>query len=225
MIHRLSYKDQNTLNNALALEYKTASDERRSEIFEIYYAENERFVCSWPRWHREHWAELTQMFATHWHRAFIEYTPVNDKSVFNCYMQVRFKRWASEDYKAYLMKSSGWTSTEWGCDADEKQLRKELWIHPTSSLDKDRLREKLNRVLDDREKIILDKHFYEGQSHSEVMLSDFRIGGKKPTSKGIHIQKNGKTQLISYEYQYVKRNMLEKLAENFVPQDFEMETV
>ncbi len=115
---------------------------------------------------------------------------------------------------------------EWGYDdgKESKTVRKELWIHPTSSLDKQRLREKLNRVLDEREKIILDEHFYEGKSHSDVMSSNFRIGGKKPTSKGIHVQKNGKTQLISYEYQYVKKSMLAKLAMNFEPSDFKMET-
>ncbi len=210
---------QNENNNRLAAEYKTATDERRQEIFEEYYANNELFITTWKRWEREHWAELTQNFVTLWHTYFSRYTPTSDKSVFNFYMDQTAKRHAAEDYKRFIQRTNCWTGYESRPGDEYKsesgRYRKELYVHPTSASDVATLKSQLCRNLDTKEQQIMEHYFFGDMSHTEVAESFFQMGkmGKKSKSPG-------GVSKYSYHYRNTWDNMLRKLAIHYKREDF-----
>lgn len=218
---KTTQRQQNEINNLLALEYKTADAWRRHEILTEYYEANKAFVTIWRKWDHEHWAELTQNFATHWHRAFMEYTPRNEHSVFNLYMHRKFKNWASEDYKDYLAKTSKWGGLEDGGDwKEDKHVRKELYIHPTSDTDKRLLKWSLERSLDldDGEQTILDHYFFGDMKQSEVSLKFFKQGGLRKPARP-QPNKSATVACQCYEYQSKLRRLLNKMALCIRPED------
>ncbi len=209
---------QNARNNELAAEYKEANDERRTEILTEYYESNEKFVNSWVRWDREHWAELTQMFVTHWHRAFSEYKPYTDTSVFNFYMDQKYKRWASEDYKRWLKRTNFWTGYELSSDGfkeESSKYRKELYVHPTSESDREILRHQLCRNLDDKERFIINDHFFGDMSHEETAQANFKMGKQGKKSKT-----PGGVSKYSYDYRQTVDSLMQKLRTNYRRDDF-----
>lgn len=166
---------QNAVNNALAAEYKHATQERRTEILDEYYHGNEGFIKIWPHWDKQHWEDLTQIFATYWHAAFMRYTPNNESSVFNFYMERMYKSRASRDYRYYLNRQSRTVSTEFEfSNGDVKEVR-ELLVHPISTADKSDLKAKLSRCLDDYEKNILEGYFYGDRKLSEIRKTDTKL--------------------------------------------------
>lgn len=161
---------QNKRNNDLALEYKTASPRRRGEIFQQYYDENQYWTLAWPRWSREHWEELTQIYVSYWHVAFMRYTPRTEGSVFNFYMNMVYKSKASREYEDWLEKDRNLGLT-FKVQGDELE-RKETFIHPQSEWDRNVLREKLCRSLDRQERTIVSEYFFGDKALTEIRKTE-----------------------------------------------------
>jgi hypothetical protein len=178
---------QNKINNALAAEYKTASQSRRTKIMDEYYHGNEGFVKIWPKWDRCHWEDLTQIFATYWHAAFMRYTPYSEDSVFNFFMERLYKARASRDFRQFLHKQSKGTGTEFIFSNGDVKERSELFVHPQSDYDRAELRLKLSRSLDEHEKNILDSYFFGEKTLDQVFEeSDYDLNkiGKRSNIPG-----------------------------------------
>lgn len=201
---------QQLKNKNLAAEYKTASPDRRAEILQEYYDGNKYWVESWPRWSREHWAELTQIFVSYWHEAFMRYNPTSEKSVFNFYMDRLYKSTASQDYKRWIKKEQANEGIEVN-NPDLKDrgehVRKEFFIHPQSDFDRALLRSKLCRNLDSHEMDVVERHFFENEALVDI------IREKLSAEKGGYTIK----QLSQAAYNFKKKNyekILDKLSLN-----------
>jgi hypothetical protein len=206
-------------NKELVAEYKTASPRRRGEIFSEYYEGNKFFLTYWGRWEREHWAELTQIFVSYWHEAFMGYNPTSEKSVFNFYMDRKYKARASMAYRYWIRKESKNVDYEFSDDDTKKvrNVRKELFIHPQSDFDRSLLRTKLCRNLDKKEIDLVEKIFFENESLVDIVKDQFASKGKQFTVKQIsqasyNFKKRTYESLLDKLYLNVSREDLETLA-------------
>lgn len=163
---------QNKANNDLCAEYKTASPKRRGQIFQEYYEGNISWTNYWSRWSREHWEELTQIYVSYWHEAFMRYTPKSEASVFNFYMNLVYKSKASRAYEDWLEKDRNMELTYSMRDNGKDLDRKETFIHPQSEWDREILRDKLCRKLDTQEANIVSGYFFGDRDLSEIRKKD-----------------------------------------------------
>lgn len=205
---------QNKKNNDLAAEYKTATPWRRKEILQEYYDGNRWWVGSWPRWSREHWEELTQIFVSYWHEAFMRYSPQSESSVFNFFMDRIYKSTASQDYKRFLKKTQEGLGLEYepGVKGEELKPRKEIFLDTRSDLDRARLRVKLCRNLDTAELDLVDAHFFSGESLYELVKKESLAAGKELSIK----------QISQAAYNFKRRvydRLLDKLYLNVTKQE------
>jgi hypothetical protein len=100
-------KELHMENETLARAYKVASPAVKQAILRRYFEANESFVTScWRKWRREFWPELTQIFVSKWHEAFENYAPETDESIFNCYMDRKYKWATSEELKKWLKREA-----------------------------------------------------------------------------------------------------------------------
>lgn len=213
---------QNKKNNDLAAEYKTASPWRRAEIFEEYYEGNQYWIRSWPRWDAEHWNELTQIFVSYWHEAFMRYSPTTERSVFNFFMDRLYKSSASQEYRRWINKEARNTDFEFDReDGSEKRqegkVRKEFFVHPQSDFDRAILRSKLCRNLDSREIDIVEKHFFGNEKIVDLMKDQFGAENQEFTVKQIsqaayNFKKKHYDALLDKLYLNVSRDELLELA-------------
>lgn len=198
-------EEQNRRNNELAAEYKTASQKRRQEIFEEYYSGNKFWIGTWRNWDFTHWAELTQIFVSYWHEAFMAYTPFTEKSIFNFYMDRMYKSRASRDHRFFLERNNRCTNLEFTFQDNDEKPRRELFIHPQSEYDIADLRRKLVRSLDSQERSVVEGYFFGDNTLEEVIESVIEIpetAGKRSTSP-----------LAAARYQFKKKydGLLDKL--------------
>lgn len=228
--------EQQKKNHALAMEYKTASPQRRQEILQEYYDGNKFWICSWPRWDREHWAELTQIFVSYWHEAFMRYNPTTEKSVFNFFMDRLYKSTASQEYRRWINKEARNTTYEFdreeGTDKrQEGKTRKEFFIHPQSDFDRAVLRSKLCRNLDSKEIDIVERHFFGNENIVDMLKDQFTAEGKsfdvkKISQAAYNFKKRTYEGLLDKLYLNVKREELEELiSQNDADHPPKLETV
>ncbi len=226
---------QQEKNHALAMEYKSASPNRRSEILQEYYDGNKYWVCSWPRWSHEHWAELTQIFVSYWHEAFMRYNPTTEKSVFNFFMDRLYKAAASQDYRRWIQKEALNSAYEFNRDEVDKhregKARKEFFIHPQSDFDRAVLRTKLCRNLDTKEIDLLERHFFQNEKLVDIMKEDFKAKRNDYTVKQIsqaayNFKKRSYEELLDKLYLNVTKQELKDLvSQNDSDHPAKMETV